>query len=188
MLSADVAVALAPASTYARLVARARPVSWRGALARPLLVLVVLAVATAIAATGRITASLFASAMLLWSWVVLVQLAGGALMVLTAATRRVNAATAVDLFFASHTPWTLWAIGVGMWAASGVDFSLELAIGIGLLASVWTAVILAAFNREVLLVSRTEARMRTGVHQTLIWVVGLSYVAWMSGGWFRLVA
>lgn len=183
----DVLVALAPSRSYSRLIDRSQPTTWRQALSRPALVLLVVGTATAIAATGRVTLSGIASGMLLWSWVIGIQFALGAFLIASSRSRRVGMPGALKLFFAAHIPWSLWVAGIGMWAASGLDFSLELAICIGLFASVWTAVILAAFNRIALGATSTGSWVLTVVHQCLIWVVALSYIAWMSGGWFRLM-
>lgn len=182
----EVEVALAPARAYARLAAQPRPMSaWR-ALERPALVLLVFGVSAAIMATGRITASLLASAMLVWSVAVGVQLAAAAALIASSRSRPPFPA-AVDLFFAGHLPWTIWAMAVAAWHAADGPFGFELLV-CGAIAAIWrTAQIVHAFARVVLEATPAGARIRTAAHQAAIGLVILSFAAATSGGWWRLL-
>ena len=187
MLADDVAVALAPAGAYARLVGRVPSVTWWQALERPAIVLIVIGIASAIAATGRVTASLVASTILLWAWAPLVQLAAGTLLVLASPRRRVPVPAAIDLLFAGHLPWSLWIAVVAAWFAADAPFGVVLA-GVGAVVALGqNARILTAFGREVLGEDSRGAAVRVLAHQVAIWIVGLSFIAASSGGWFRLV-
>ena len=187
MLADDVAVALAPGRTYAQLVERPEPISWWRALERPVLVLLVIGVAGAIATTGRVTAGLVANTMLVWSFAVAVQIAAGAAIIAVTASRRVTVLQAIDLLFAGHLPWSLWVCGVAAWAASDGGHVIEIVAGGAAVAIVWNAIVVSAFIRVVLAARGGGIWARTLAHQGLIWAFGLTYIAWMSGGWFRLL-
>src|SRR6188474_1313187 len=102
VLSSELRIALAPDKTYRELVAVNEPVSvWR-MLRRPLLVLVVIATAVPIMAVQRITVALFASSIVSFGFVVLIQMAVGAGIIVSAGSRRVSMTRALDLWFAGH--------------------------------------------------------------------------------------
>jgi hypothetical protein len=198
MLSDDVAVARAPSRAYAALVARTEPLSrrnavdafretWWSAMRRPALVVLVIGVASAISATGRVTATLVLSTMLLWSFVVGVQLAIGLALVTTARSRRVTVPVAIDLLFAGHLPWSLWICLAAGWHAADWPWAIEVAIGAALVALVWTVRILSAFTRVVLGASSGERWARLLAHQACTWFVFAAFVAATSGGWWRLL-
>jgi hypothetical protein len=187
MFSDEVAVALAPARTYARLVGRRAPVNGWRAVERPALVLVVIGTSLAIAATTRVTATLVASAMLTASFTIIVQLIAAALLVASRRARPVTTATAIDLLFAGHAPWSLWVLVTSLWAGTDLFFSLRI-MGVTMLVPlVWTVVVMRAFCLEVLETTPRGASLRTLAHQAVIWGFGVSYVAFASGGWFRLL-
>jgi len=98
----------------------------------------------------------------------------------------VGTAAAVDLAFMGHVPWSLWVLGVGAWAAADVGFSLAVMALTMAVPLAWNGVILAAFCREVLAAAPRAAWLWTLAHQSVIWAFGVSFIAWISGGWFRL--
>jgi hypothetical protein len=187
MLADEVAVALAPADTYARLVTRVPALTWWQALERPAIVLLVFGTVSAITATGRVTATLVASTVLLWAWAPLVQLVVGVGLVLASPRRRVAVPAAIDLLFTGHLPWTLWVVVSGAWFAASAPFGVELAALAAVAAVAGNARVLFAFNRQVLGEESPGASVRLLLHQAAIWAVGLWFVAHISGGWFRLV-
>lgn len=187
MLPDDVAVALAPARAYARLVEGPRATTWRHALGRPVLVLLVIGVSTAIMATGRLTLSLVASTMLLWSFAIVIQVIAALALVASSRRRAVGASRAFDLFFAGHLPWTIWILVVTAWHAAELPYGFELLV-CGAVAAIWrTAQIVHAFALTVLGTAGSGARARTAAHQAAIVLVILSFVAATSGGWWRLL-
>jgi len=183
----DVAVMRAPSRTYAALVEQAERGSWGRAMRRPALVLLTLGVASAIAATGRVTASLVASTMLVWCWVIAAQMMAGLALVATARTRRVSVPAAVELFFAGHLPWSLWACVIAAWHAADAPFGIEVAGCAALVAMALTIRILVAFSRIVLGAPERDARLRTLAHQAFTWFVVVAFFAATSGGWYRLL-
>jgi hypothetical protein len=72
------------------------------------LIALVIGAATSIAATGRITFMLLASGTACWSFVPLVQLFTGVLLVHGSSLPR---ARALELYFQTHRPWSLWLLG-----------------------------------------------------------------------------
>jgi hypothetical protein len=183
----DVLVALAPSPSYARLIDRSRPTTWHQALRKPALVLLITGTSLAIAATGRVTIVLVASTMVASSFAIVVQLAAAAMLVAARRSRQLSRAAAIDLAFAGHVPWSVWVLGVGAWAAADIAFSLPALALTFTVPLVWNAVILAAFCREVLGATPRGAWLWTLAHQGVVWSFGVSFVAWISGGWFRLV-
>ena len=168
-MSAELRLILAPNATYAALAARATPIGAIRALRRPFLVSVVLGVAMALSSTRHATPALVLSTTLLWSVVVIAQLAIALAVIETPETETVGRARALDLFFASHAPWSLWLLAAAAWAPSplgrhGLPLWLAAVAPIAL-----TPRIIAAFFQEVLKMDRRRATIRTLVQQALTW-------------------
>src|SRR5215813_11787651 len=108
MFSTDVQLAFSPSATYRRLIAQNRPTRWWRALARPALVLLLVAVVVPMMATDRITAGLVLTSGVAWSPVVAIQMAIAAAFV--APARGVGFWRAMDLWFAGHVPYSLWTL------------------------------------------------------------------------------
>ena len=188
MLSDEVAVAFGPSRAYVRLAAADRSPTWLRALERPFIVLLVIATGVALVTTGRVTVSLLATAMLAWSFAVLVQLAAGALLVASAPDRPVSMPAALDLLFAGHLPWSLWLLVAAAWTTAAIaSVPIVVVAATLVIPIVWTQFVLAAFCRAVLRTTASGARGRVALHQLLIWSFVLNYIAWNAGGWFRLV-
>jgi hypothetical protein len=186
VLSTDVSVALAPDSTYRRLVAAAERVSaWR-MLRRPLIVTVAIGTAVPIMAVQRITLGLLAATAISFSFVVAIQMIVGAAVIASAASRRTSVARAIDLWFAGHVPYSLWLLGAAAAFAALPWASLDLLIALAVFPAAWTAVIVAAFCRQVLGTSRAGARWRAAAHVLVIWAIGFELVALSAGGWFQI--
>jgi hypothetical protein len=173
-LSTAAQVMIRPGEMFRAAVAADGRASWVAALETPALIAALLGVTTAIAAAQRLTASLFLSATLSWSFVPVLQLITGALLIRSAQNRRVTFPRALVLFFAGHGPWSVWLV---LFAASqSLSPNLTLTIAGALVALGWTAVIVNAFAREVLGLSRRAAMARTIAHQLTTVALILIYI------------
>jgi len=91
------------------------PDAWL-AIRRPLLVAVVLGCAVSLMTSGRLSLRLAAPATLYWTFVPLLEIAGLA-AVWPWKRSPVSFARAIDLFFVSNTPWSLWFTAfAALWA------------------------------------------------------------------------
>jgi hypothetical protein len=186
VLSTDAHVALGPDTTYRALMAADEPVSvWR-MLHRPLIVLVVIATAVPIMAVQRVTLGLLASSIASFGFVVLIQMAVGAAIIVSARSRRASLPRALDLWFAGHVPYSLWLLTAAAVFGVAPLASLDLLIALAVLPAAWTAVIVAAFCRHVLGSSRRGARWRAAIHVIVIWAIAFQLVALSAGGWFQI--
>ena len=188
MLSSDVHVAFAPETTYRSLVADAgRVTAWR-MLRRPLLVALVIGTAVPIMAVQRVTLGLLAWSALSFGFVVFIQMAVGAGLIASAASRRTGLRQAIDLWFAGHVPYSVWLLTVAAAFAAMPAASLDLLIVLAAIPAAWTGVIVAAFCRQVLGTSRGGARVRAMVHFLVMWAIAFELVALTAGGWFQVWA
>ena len=162
---------LRPAPEYARSAAAADDGSWPRALRVPALVAVMLGLLNATAAAGHVSATLVASETVAWSFVPVLQLLTGAGLIASAGVRRVTFPRAMELLFAAHLPWSLWLAAAAVFQTIRPD---PIVIASGVVPMAATAVMLMAFGREVLGLSRREARVRVCVHQaaTIVLIVG----------------
>jgi len=177
---------LAPDRTYAALVATKRPIGVVRALRRPLLVAIVLGTSMALSTTRHVTPSLVLSTTLMLSVFVIAQVLIA--LAAIAGAPSPGRARALDLFFASHAPWSLWmllaAVGVpsplphheslGLWIAALVPMAL-------------TPRIIAAYFREVLGFERRRAAARTFAHQALTWGLFVSAFGAAVAIWPRIL-
>jgi hypothetical protein len=178
----------APPSAYRRL-AFGHHASLAGALKRPLLVAIILGTSVCIYAIHRVTLGLMLSAVLTWSFAVIVQLLAAAAFVASSKRRRVSLPAAMDLFFMGHAPWSLWLLAVAAWAA-WLPHPLKMDYIVLATAAVpfaWTAVIVFAFCREVLNDPPRLAVIRTLFHQSLIWTFTGVYIAVVVALWPRII-
>jgi hypothetical protein len=157
-------------------------------LRRPLIVTLVIGTAVPIMAVQRITLGLLVSSALSFSFVVAIQMAVGAAIIATAASRRTSLPRALDLWFAGHLPYSLWLLIVAAWFANRPASALDQLIVLALIPAAWTAVIVAAFSRQVLGTGRAGARWRAAAHFVVIWAIGFELVALSAGGWFQVWA
>jgi hypothetical protein len=186
VLSTDAHIAFSPDSTYRALVADNEPVGvWR-MLRRPLVVLVVIATAVPVMALKRVTIDLLVFSALSFAFVVLIQLLVGAAIIVSARSRRVSVPRAVDLWFAGHVPYSLWLLAASASFSVLPYVSLDALIALAALPAAWTAVIVAAFCRQVLGTGTAEARWRAMVHFVVIWAIAFEVVALSAGGWFQI--
>jgi hypothetical protein len=184
----DFHVAVAPAASYARMVAARRDGSWRDALDRPILYALLVGTCVAIAATGQVSLGLVASTTAAWCWVVVLQLFIALAMTRSSpARRKVSKARAFELWFAGHVPWTLWMLLLAPAIRAYPTLPVEEILFSMLAPITWTFGIAAAFGKYVLGRSTATSWLLALIHQLAITGLVLSYVAWSAGGWFRLV-
>lgn len=186
VFSREVQIALAPDKTYHQLVAKDEDVSVGRMLRRPLVVLVVIGTAVPIMAVQRVTLTLLAASMVSFSFVIAIQLLVGAAIVASAGSRQVGFPRALDLWFAGHLPYSLWLLMVAAVFASLPYGSLDGLVLLAVMPAAWTAVIVAAFCRQVLGTSRAGARWRAAAHFVLTWAIAFELMAWSAGGWFQI--
>lgn len=185
-MSPDFRVMVDPSSAYDALAVQPPEAGAWTAVRRPLLVALVVGAATALAATGRLTAGLALSGAVCWSFVPAVQM-GIAASVLRSPRTRLRAAQRLDLWFMGHAPWSLWMLGAAAFIAWFGGAGLPM-IGSAIVPIVWTAWIARAFCLRILQDTPRQARRRLVLQQALTWMVVLAYVALAAQLWPRLLA
>jgi hypothetical protein len=170
-VSPELQLIVAPRRAYAALSRMPARVSAVAACRRPLLAAAVIGASVAITATGRATPPLVLSTTLVWSYVVLLQLAIAVPLIAPAARRTVGVPRAIDLFFAGHAPWSLFFLTVA--AVMPLPFAWATVVLDALMAvpAILTARIVAAFFREVLAMDARAAWRWTAVHQATSWAI-----------------
>jgi hypothetical protein len=154
------------------------------AIRRPLLVAAVFGCAVSLMTSGRVSLRLAAPATLYWSFVPLLELTGLA-AVWPWKRSQVSFARAIDLFFVSHTPWSLWLCAfaavwaffpparVFAWTASPWSW-----YGPALAVALWSACLDFRFFRSVSGRTPTIACRDLAVQRVIAWTGG---VAWFMG-------
>jgi hypothetical protein len=178
---------VAPCEVYRRLARSRGRIGAGRALRRPALVALVLGATVAIGATRHVTPALLLSTTACWAFVVLLQLAVALPLIAAPARHTVGLPRAIDLFFASHAPWSLWMLAAAAWGPSAVGRPLAPVLIAALAPLVLTPRMIAAFFREVLELDAREARLRTLVQQAATWGIPLALYATAVGFWPRLL-
>jgi hypothetical protein len=185
-MNQDVRLALAPDATYAQLVRERATAHAAPLLGRIALAVAIIGTSVAVAATGRVSIELVTTIGVSWSFALLVQAIAAAAIIVPARARRVTAARAFELWFRAHLPWTLWfLVPAGVFSLTGIHFSETVLFGGALVPVGWTILVLRAFGRQVLGVTRVNAM--AAVHQVIVWGLALSYIAFAIGGWDRVL-
>jgi len=157
-------------------------------LARMALVALVLATAMSIASTGRLTTALLLSGMTCFWFLPVLQFLTGLLML---RHRRVVAwRVALDGYFATHRPWSLWTL---LMAATvillpnpgGATYPLALT---AVVPAALTIRGLLRFSREALGDSTRQAWQRVALHQGASFVVLIAYMDLSVALWPRVLA
>ena len=161
--------------------------AWWRALARIVAPAMLAGMATAAAATGRISWSLAMTGAACWSFI-------GPLQALTAAAvilpsnRRVPFPRALELFFVGHAAWSSWLVSsAAVLVAAPAALPLDAVLLSALVPLVWTAIVIYAFFRQVLQLERWRAATWTAIHQALTALVMVLYVGWAVQLWPRLL-
>ena len=178
-------VAVAPERAYSTMVDDAAAPN--RLLVRVGLVLLLFATIASIVLTSRITVGLLVTAALSWSFVIVLQLLIGMLVIASAPARRVSAVRALDLWFASHVPYSLWLLLIASWVvAVGTFPPFPLVLSI-VVPAAWTAIIARAYCRVVLGLPSPAAQWRVVLHQSAAWLCVVVYLVYASGGPTSLV-
>ena len=186
-VSAELRLIVSPRDTYARL-ARTRS---RGgvlvALRRPALAAVVIGAAIALGATGHVTPRLLLSTTLCWAFAVVLQIAIAVALIVGPSRRTVGLSRALDLFFASHAPWSLWLLAAAAYSPSALGRPLTPLLLSAVVPLALTVRMIAAYFREVLELDPRHARVRTILQQAATWGVPLVLYGTAVGFWPRFL-
>lgn len=152
-------------------------------IGRMMLVALVVGTSVTVSATERVTLSLVAGGVLGWSFVPLLQLFTGVLLV-----RRLDPEL-LDRYFATHWPWSIWIVAAHTMlllvpGSRGYGIYVSLTIVVPMLWTIW---LLFAFCRENLRLDVRQCRRRIALHQGLTYVILLVYVSFAVALWPRIV-
>lgn len=157
-------------------------------LARMALVAVIIGTSVTVSATERVTLALVLAGSIGWSFVPLLQLLTGLLLIRgTARSRRLDL---LDRYFATGWSWNLWILAIHvtllLWPASrrlGI-----LVIGIAAIVPiVWTLKSLFDYCRRDLGLDPRGARARVFQHQAVTYALVVAYVIFAVSLWPRVV-
>jgi hypothetical protein len=186
---------LAPARTYQRLLADPSPrTGARALLTRPALIALTIGGFITLSNAGELLPTLLAGTTLAWAFVPILQaLIATPLIALCRHLRRpttpspptaprLHLSSALDLFFASHGPWSLWLLALTAFSLSQMPVGLDAAREVrmvalsALIAIGWTVVILIAYARTVLALPLAGALAFTFVYEAAIWACAYLYL------------
>jgi hypothetical protein len=188
-LPVDLRLALSPLDTYRELVGETVPASWSRALERPVMVAVIIGTAVTMCSAERAPAGLLLMGVACWSFVPVLQLLIGMIVIAIARPRSMRMARAIELLFVAQLPWSLWVLAMtGAYRFLEVNPGLVIQVSGLAVPALWTLGILWAFCRTVLDCSPRRALIMLVVHQALTWTVFFGYVTLVSGVWPRLLA
>jgi hypothetical protein len=160
--------------------------SFRAATSHVALIALVIGTATAVVGAGRLDSALVISTTLVWSFIPLVQLATGVIVV---AGRTPSKAAAFERYLATHRAWSLWILAVAAIVLVAPTASLVVSwlvlTAVVPLAS--TAFALAGLRRTLFGDSPRIAWLRVALHQGLTLAVIAAYVYWAVAAPPRLV-
>lgn len=186
--SVEWAIMCAPERTYGRLVVEPASISFATALRRPLLSALLIGATMATTATGLADAVAVFRTTTAWSFAIMVQIVGAAVLVGTARRRPVPAARAFDLLFAANGPWSLWLVAFTAWTVLDQPLgAIHGALPTLLLPAAWTAYLVFTHCRLVLGETAAVALRKAAIHQASIWVIGAGYFFWAVQGWPRII-
>lgn len=188
-LPVDLRLALSPFDTYRELVAESVPGSWRRALERPLLIATMVGTTMTMASVRRVALGVIVLNMISWSFVVLFQLAIGAITVRLARRRPLTVARSVELLFVGHLPWSVWMLLMAfMYAFTPFSPGRTGQLATLITPALWTTLIVFAFCRDGLGCTPPRAWLFTLLHQAMTWTVFVGYAFLTSGIWGRVLA
>ena len=151
------------------------------------LVALIIGTSVSAAATERVTISQVVTSAIAWAFVPVIQLATGLWLVRTAgAGRRV---TALERYFATHRPWSLFillvhAVLVSWTPARGYALFF---IPLAAIPIAMTVVALKQVCRDVLGMTAAGARRAVAIHQAMTYLVVAVYAGWAGAYLPRLV-
>jgi hypothetical protein len=168
-MSPEIGLIIAPDRTYAALAARPARLGFVRALRRPLLVAVVLGTSMALSTTRHVTPALVFSTTVVLCVVVIGQVLTALAVMPGTRAHAIGRARALDLFFVSHAPWSLWLLAASAWAPLPPLRPVAPVWLAALVPVVLTPRMIAAYFRQVHELDRRRAAVRTIVHQILTW-------------------
>jgi len=179
-VSDELRIMAAPIARYRALCQRPPAAGVFTLLRRPAGVALLIGGVVTLTTTGTLTPGLWLSSALCWAFAPALQaVVAGALILAVGRRRQLRFASAMDLFFAGHGPWSLWLLAL----AAGVMVNLPLGTAAlprlliaatALVPIAWTAVILFGFARTVLGLPPRGALVWTAAYQIALW--GLIYL------------
>ena len=187
-VSPELHVMLAPARAYASyLPAQAGSGFWI-AIRRPLFVALIQGVAIAMTATRTVAAPVVISVAICWTATVAIQLAAASILIASAPHARVGPARAIDLLFLGHAPWSLWILGAAAALTWGPNASEWIMILTMVIPAAVTTRIVFAFARTVLGMDRRAAVRYAALHQIIIWIAIILFIATAVALWPRIIS
>ena len=186
-VSPELQLIVSPRDTYARLARTRSRGGVLAALRRPALVAVVIGAAIALGATGHVTPRLLLSTTLCWALVVVLQISIAGALIAGPSRRTVGLSRALDLFFASHAPWSLWLLAAAAYSPSVLGRPLTPLLLSAVVPLALTVRMIAAYFREVLELDPRHARVRTILQQAATWGVPLVLYGTAVGFWPRFL-
>ena len=172
-MTAELQLIARPGPVYAELARGGPGIGPFASLRRPLIAAVILGASMTIAATRQAEPGILLSTIVCWSSAIVLQIAIALSVIAGPARRTVGVPRALDLFFASHAPWSLWLLASVAWAPVPGERSTLVPLFAALAPLVLTPRIIAAFFREVLELEPRRAVLRTAVHQAMTWTTFL---------------
>ena len=186
-MSPEIALIVAPDRTYAALTARPTRLGFVRALRRPLLVAAVLGTSMALSTTRHVTPALVSSTTAILCVIVIGQILIALSVMPGTRVQAIGRARALDLFFASHAPWSLWLLAASAWGPSPPVRSAAPVWLAALVPLVLTPRIIAAYFRQVHELDRRRSAVRTILHQILTWGLFLALFGAAVAIWPRIL-
>ena len=183
----ELSMIVAPDAAYAALAARPSDIGPARALRRPFLIAIIIGVAMALSPTRHVTPALVFATTTLWSVVVIAQVAIALAVIGRPPDGAVGRARALDLFFASHVPWSLWWLFAMAWGAVALDRTVAPVWAAALVPVALTPRMIAAYFRRVLGFNRRRAVARMIVHQLVTWAAFAAFWGWAVQVWPRVL-
>jgi hypothetical protein len=188
-VSPELEIVRAPGAAFSRLTAERHHVSLADACYRPAVAALTIGTAASISSTSHVSIALVSTVTACWAFLVGIQVAAAWLVMPGGAGRARTPARAIDLLFSGHAPWSLWLLAC---AALSVLLPVSARDSRLLLVSMavpmaWNAVIVFAFFRNALGLSRCAALRRTAAHQAMTVGTGLALFGSLVGIWPRIV-
>lgn len=147
----------------------------------------VIGTAAGVSGTGRVTVPLVLSTTLIWSWVPVVQLLTGMVVVQGRGPAR---GVALMQYFATGRYWSIWILCIAVILLLLPDPQLWMWLDYLLLTflvpATLTARSLRRMRRELFGDSPAAARWRVAAHQLITYSIVVLYIAWAVALWPRL--
>ena len=162
------------------------PASVLKLLGRMALIALVIGTSVTVSATERVTLSLVFAGAIGWSFVPLVQLLTGWLLVRGSGRDRVRL---LNRYFGMHWPWSLWILVTSATflvspVARRFSWGITLTAGVPIL---WTLWLLVRFCRDELGLDIVRSWRRVVVHQAATYGVALAYILVAVALWPRIL-